>query len=401
MMDRFPSAIGTVFKTTVEKSNVTFTVQYDGIAGFLNDVGQPTLSQKMEFHGKIWQVRFYLGGIRSRTDMYASCYLQCLSNTTTRAMLSITLINQLGGKHMTFPIDQPCVFRPVPIDRQLSLNELQPGMGTMYGTDKLISVADLKVAKKGFAVNNCVFIQIDLGIFSEVQYSICNAPNMFPSLKLQYQSKTVLDNDTLAAGIESLMSNELHSDVTIKVNRGGAQSIEVAESQSEVIGESAGHELFHAHRAILAIRSPVFRTMFDTNMVETMQQEIILDDCSIEVFKEFLFFLYTDTCHFEMFPTLAHDLLLLACKYQVETLKMICVHFMISQMTVSNAMSLLEIADYLSLPVLTTRASDFVINNLRGVLGESDGLEEPKHPRVLLTILRAMANLTTDVPINL
>lgn len=82
-----------------------------------------------------------------------------------------------------------------------------------------------------------------------------------------------------------------------------------------------GERVFAAHRAVLAARSPVFAAMFHTDMIESRSRRVQVDDVPANVFDVFLRFVYTGQ--------LAHgadddELLRVADRYQVETLRRLC-----------------------------------------------------------------------------
>lgn len=79
---------------------------------------------------------------------------------------------------------------------------------------------------------------------------------------------------------------------------------------------------FKVHRAIIASRSPVFAALLNTSTVESVTGKIRIDDgVDPDVFKEFLFFLYTGALKVS---ANSQSLLKLAEKYRVETLIQIC-----------------------------------------------------------------------------
>ena len=86
---------------------------------------------------------------------------------------------------------------------------------------------------------------------------------------------------------------------------------------------------FSAHKAILAARSPEFRSDFTKEKSKNVNQ-IRIDDVDASSFEQFLYFLYTgEFLHLdftgEPAPMLVNkDLLKLASRYQLKTLKSLC-----------------------------------------------------------------------------
>ena len=60
-----------------------------------------------------------------------------------------------------------------------------------------------------------------------------------------------------------------------------------------VLRTSKGSRVFPVHKAILASRSNVFRTMFVSNMVEATACEAVIEDLDEETLEEMIHFLYT------------------------------------------------------------------------------------------------------------
>ena len=79
--------------------------------------------------------------------------------------------------------------------------------------------------------------------------------------------------------------------------------------------------IFHAHRWILATRSPVFAAMFSHNMLEANTGCVDISDITPNIFEKLLFFIYNGRL-----LDFTHNLLLLkaADKYQIKTLVFIC-----------------------------------------------------------------------------
>ena len=81
-------------------------------------------------------------------------------------------------------------------------------------------------------------------------------------------------------------------------------------------------QVFVAHRAVVAARSPVLAAIFNNCLSnETMTGRVHVDDIDRDTFAEFLYFLYTGTL---LVSPNNLELLKVAQKYQVETLKDLC-----------------------------------------------------------------------------
>ena len=92
---------------------------------------------------------------------------------------------------------------------------------------------------------------------------------------------------------------------------------------------------FPAHRFILSVRSPVFKTMFHgfPNFTETTSKTIPIEDTDAETMEKFLRFLYTDQLKRE---ELDCRLLILADRYQVDSLTNQCIEILQSKIDNEN-----------------------------------------------------------------
>ena len=86
---------------------------------------------------------------------------------------------------------------------------------------------------------------------------------------------------------------------------------------------------------ILAATSPVFKVMFQDGTKEQQSGQVNIEDIDTNVFEEFLRFIYTgDVRHL---LEIAEDLLAVADKYQVQSLKYTCIAQMLESLSADNA----------------------------------------------------------------
>ncbi|MED6119841.1 hypothetical protein PIB30_015360 [Stylosanthes scabra] len=89
-----------------------------------------------------------------------------------------------------------------------------------------------------------------------------------------------------------------------------------------------------AHRAVLAIRSPVFKAMLENYMEESQSGTINIADVKWDTLREFVNYLYTAEATLD--EQKAHELLKLGEKYQVNHLKEHCEKYLISTLKLDN-----------------------------------------------------------------
>ncbi|TVU04992.1 hypothetical protein EJB05_48139, partial [Eragrostis curvula] len=123
-------------------------------------------------------------------------------------------------------------------------------------------------------------------------------------------------------------------------------------------------ETFHAHRAVLAAHSPVFRAELLGSMAEAAMSTITLHDIAPATFKVMLQFIYTD-----VFPgdkelgespsEMVQHLLAAADRYALDRLKLMCAQKLWSDVSVHTVASTLACAEMYNCPDLKKNCIDF------------------------------------------
>ncbi|GMH05871.1 hypothetical protein Nepgr_007711 [Nepenthes gracilis] len=136
-------------------------------------------------------------------------------------------------------------------------------------------------------------------------------------------------NTTALACIGRMLSESIHTDIVINAS-----------------GGSIG-----AHRAVLASRSPVFRSMFSDNIRELELSAVNISDMSLAACQALLSYIYGGIRHEEF---LAHRLALLraADKYDISDLKMACHESLLEDINIENVLERLQNASLYQLPKL-------------------------------------------------
>uniref|UniRef100_A0A0D9X9Y1 BTB domain-containing protein n=1 Tax=Leersia perrieri TaxID=77586 RepID=A0A0D9X9Y1_9ORYZ len=112
-------------------------------------------------------------------------------------------------------------------------------------------------------------------------------------------------------------------------NLGGQLGTMVNCADGSDVSFSVGGETFHAHRALLAARSPVFKAELLGDMAEATMPCITLHDIEPATFKALLHFVYTDVLQTEGNSStnatdLLQRLLTAADRYAMDRLKLMC-----------------------------------------------------------------------------
>ncbi|XP_054162919.1 speckle-type POZ protein-like [Oppia nitens] len=106
-------------------------------------------------------------------------------------------------------------------------------------------------------------------------------------------------------------------------NRFGQKSEEITQRLSISCRQRRSERVFRS-KLFLSSKSDVFDRMFTTDFIEKKNNEVIIDDIDSDVFEQFLQYLYTGNC--DKLYEMLDELLYVADKYMVSSLKTICLN---------------------------------------------------------------------------
>lgn len=154
---------------------------------------------------------------------------------------------------------------------------------------------------------------------------------------------------------------------------------------------------FRTHKLILVIRSPVFASLLRHEDTEEENDAILVEDCDLEAFKVFLVFLYSGKLENVSVENVT-GLYGVADKYRVEEVKLECVKFMMSHLSVENFCEFISLALRHGEGQLLERATDYFIENVKSVIvtvtWQSFHAEYPVESNELY--IKAIAHLIPD-----
>ncbi|XP_015112429.1 speckle-type POZ protein A [Diachasma alloeum] len=147
---------------------------------------------------------------------------------------------------------------------------------------------------------------------------------------------------------------------------------------------------FHVHKLLLQIRSPVFAAMFEHNLKENQTNEIKIEEIRPEVVRKMLQFIYTD--RIDNFEDIVRDLLVAADRYSLDGLTALCERVLCEQVTVSNAVATLILAESYNSANVKRHVARFINGNLPEIVntGEYKEMEESR-PALVSYLVREMA----------
>ncbi|URE18352.1 hypothetical protein MUK42_12616 [Musa troglodytarum] len=149
-----------------------------------------------------------------------------------------------------------------------------------------------------------------------------------------------LSENTALASFAQMLAEGIHTDITINAAADGS------------IG---------AHRAVLAARSPVFRSMFSHDLREKELSTVDISDMSFEACQAFLKYIYGN---FQPEEFLRHRVALLgaADKYDIADLKEACHESLLEDIDAMNVLERLHTAYLYGLPRLKGGCMRYLVN---------------------------------------
>ena len=123
-------------------------------------------------------------------------------------------------------------------------------------------------------------------------------------------------------------------------------------------------------------------------MKESTSNEIIISDFDHDVVKEFVCFLYLDTCDTSTFE--AKSLLAIAHKYEVKGLLKLCEEYLIKTLSIDTTVDLLRLSDLYEAKELKANALKFIKSNSK-ILATAGQLD-PLSPELMHDIIMVLAD---------
>ncbi|XP_031271471.1 BTB/POZ and MATH domain-containing protein 4-like isoform X1 [Pistacia vera] len=337
-----------------------FTIQGYSLSKGIG-IGKHIASDNFTVAGYQWAIYFYPDGKNPEDNStYVSVFIALASEgTDVRALFELTLLDQSGkGKHKVHShFDRSLESGPYTLKYR----------GSMWGYKRFFRRAMLETSD--FLKDDCLKINCTVGVV--VSAIDCS----------RLHSIQVPESD-IGVHFGMLLENEEGSDVTFNVDG----------------------EKFHAHKLVLAARSPVFENEFSDAMEED-NQEIVVTDMEPRVFKALLHFIYKDTliedeefsassssCVASVSDTLEAKLLAAAEKYALPRLRLMCESVLCKVITVNSVSHILALADQYCAMDLKTVCLKFTAENLIPVM-RSDGFQYLKEncPSLQSELLKTVA----------
>ena len=351
----------------MNKTTGSFTATFEGLSGYPNKVGECTNSPKHEIGGHKWYIRIYPGGYREEDKGYISCYLFCSSPETVSASYSLSIVDHSGQQH------------------EKGISDRVEFKNNGGGWANFVSQQDLKSPSKGYCIDDTLTILAEITVFGPIK-------------KYHQTVSNILCDHTIVSDLNNLLSDSTTADVTIiavssdcpqSQTSTGKRKHDTAESSSECAQQEVR---IPAHKLILSMRSPVFRTMFASGMVEARTNEVRIQDFDAAVVMEVLRFLYTDQCDVALH---ADHLLAMACKYQVPGLQTLCENQLCTTLSTETVGNILYLSDLYDATQLQNRALQYIAEHTKQVV-TAGSIKQTYSPELTQKIFSALAGVTVS-----
>ncbi|KAG6484525.1 BTB/POZ and MATH domain-containing protein 4-like [Zingiber officinale] len=361
-LELFPTSSRSVTETV--NGSHKFVIQGYSLAKGMG-VGKHIASETFSVGGFEWAIYFYPDGKNPEDNSaYVSVFIALASEgTDVRALFELTLLDQSGkGKHKVHShFDRSLESGPYTLKYR----------GSMWGYKRFFRRAALETSD--YLKDDCLKIDCTVGVVM----SVVDSPRL--------HSIEVPDSD-IGVHFGSLLDRQEGSDVVFDVSG----------------------EKFHAHKLVLAARSPVFKSQFYENPNDE-ENNIIISDMEPKVFRAMLHFIYRDSFieddettksdSPESSPSgrMAAKLLAAADKYGLERLRLLCEANLCKDLCVDSVANTLSLADHYHATELKAACLKYVAENL-GAFMRSSGVEYLKEncPSLQSEILKIIAGWEED-----
>ncbi|XP_057367357.1 uncharacterized protein LOC130688395 isoform X2 [Daphnia carinata] len=152
-----------------------------------------------------------------------------------------------------------------------------------------------------------------------------------------------------------------------------------------------GEQQIGGHRNILATRSPVFAALFQNDLEEKTTGQVKIEDCELDVFKQFLHYIYSGRILTPLTDANAQSLFVVADKYDIQDLKEECITFLLTCVKMNNVVGLLVWSHLYSVEALKEVVLTFIDHNGKEICFLKDWEELAKnYPELSVLATRRM-----------
>lgn len=158
---------------------------------------------------------------------------------------------------------------------------------------------------------------------------------------------------------------------------------------SDVVIMSSEKEKIYGHKIILS-RVPYFENLFNSDLMESFQNEITIDNVSHKILLKIIKYVYTSTCSIEYDEAIS--LYEAANYFGLDDLKRLCEEKISSIASVENACDILLKSDEFNSLILKEKITKYIVDNIHAIiLTDSFANLLTKNHELSLDVLRSFA----------
>ncbi|XP_054162920.1 speckle-type POZ protein-like [Oppia nitens] len=217
--------------------------------------------------------------------------------------------------------------------------------------------------------NNQLFFKKQINYDFDWRYHY-NKSDICSVKELSDNKDRLLANNILTVGFDITVYREINcrENSVPKPNRFGRKSEDITKDCRLVVGKEDQKEFF-VSKLFLSSKSDVFDRMFTTDFIEKKNNEVIIDDIDSDVFEQFLQYLYTGNC--DKLYEMLDELLYVADKYMVSSLKTICLNLIFLKINGKNAFQTIrQLKDFGADSELMIMANKWIGENIPSVVNQ-------------------------------
>ncbi|KAL6659102.1 hypothetical protein ACP70R_003142 [Stipagrostis hirtigluma subsp. patula] len=338
---------------TTATARATHAFKIDGYS-LQKGLGQGKFIRSATFAvgGYDWCIRYYPEGNKGEDIKgHISVYLHLRSrDAEVRAMYEFRLLSsQATGLSFS-------VFR----SKNVRVFKSRAPESPTWGVIKFMKKSELEASP--YLIDDRLVIECDVTV-------ILGKPVSKSDTKCEVQ----VPPSSLSDNLGKLLESEEGADVTFKVKG----------------------EVFHAHKLVLAMRSPVFKAELYGLMSDKESKSITIEDMEPAIFKKLLHFIYTDSLPAmddldrDGSDDIVKHLLVAADRYEVDRMKLICESILWKRLDLGSVAATLALADQHHCSQLKDACIRFINSSSRiGDVVASQGYEHLKRacPAIIVEI---------------
>lgn len=190
---------------------------------------------------------------------------------------------------------------------------------------------------------------------------------------------------------QAFKNSELKPNPRMKILADFEDAYDLEEPLGRDVIVTCGDASFQCSKFMMMARSPVFKSMFQSDMKESETNEVHIEDLEPHVVKEMLKYIHTGSEN--AVKDHPQKLLAAADRYQLDDLKSSCEEELSATLNAENSIEILILSDLCTVPKLKEDALKFVSKNMKLISTSCDWENElASYPALQSEIIKSLIN---------